>query len=149
MQISLSWTKVCILIFETWMRVRNLLMFNQALLRKWMWRYVHERGALWRMAVILNMVALGVGGILMRFMGRMGWDFGRISRGVGWSFLATLDLRRGLVPKFNSSMMFIVGIKLSRHLFWICTALLVLRMLLWQTIWSFLVPLINEILIFS
>jgi hypothetical protein len=102
-------------------------------------------GWLW----ILNMVALGVGGILMGFTGCMGWDFERISGGVGGSFLATLDLRRGLAPKFNSSMMFGVGIKLSRHLLWTCIALLILRMLLWQTIWRFLVPLINEILIFS
>jgi hypothetical protein len=32
------------------------------------------------------MAAHGVGGALMRFMGYMGWVFGKISRGVGGVF---------------------------------------------------------------
>jgi hypothetical protein len=32
---------------------------------------------------ILNMTAHGVGGVLMRFLGRMEWGYGRLSGGVG------------------------------------------------------------------
>jgi hypothetical protein len=38
-----SWSKVCSPIFERGLGVWNLLMFNCALRRKWLWRYVHER----------------------------------------------------------------------------------------------------------
>jgi hypothetical protein len=40
-----SWTKVCILIFEGGLGVWNLPVFNLVLLVKWLWRYVHEREA--------------------------------------------------------------------------------------------------------
>jgi len=70
-------------------------------------------GWLW----ILNMAMLGVGGVLMRFMGRMGWGSGRILEGVGGSCLTTLDLRWGMAPNFFFGMMFGVGLKLSRYLF--------------------------------
>jgi len=58
--------------------------------------------------------------------------------GVGGSCLATLDLRWEMAPKSVSSMIFGVGLKLSRHLFQIRLPFPILRMLLWQTIWSFL-----------
>jgi hypothetical protein len=35
----------------------------------------------------------GEGGILVCLLGRMGWVYGRISGGVGGSFVVTLDLR--------------------------------------------------------
>lgn len=54
------------------------------------------------------MTVLGVGGVLIRFTGRMGWGSRRIL---------------GEAPKFDFGMMFGVGIKLSRHLFWTCLAL--------------------------
>jgi hypothetical protein len=95
--------------------------------------------------LILNLTVLEVGGVLMKFMGHMGWAFGRILGGVGESCLAT----RGIAPKFVSSMMFGVGLNLSSHLFRTCLTLPVLRTLLWRTIWSFLVPPISGILTFS
>jgi hypothetical protein len=77
---------------------------------KWLW--------------IANMVVLGVGGVLRS------WK--NISRGWGeLSCLATLNLRWEMAPKFGSDMMFGVGIKLSRHLFWTCLELPLLRMQLW------------------
>jgi hypothetical protein len=94
------------------------------------------------------MTFLGVGSVLMRILGRMGWGFGRIL-GVGGSCLATLDLIWGMAPKFVYGMMFGVGLNLSRHIFWNCLSLPVLRTLLWRTIWSFLVPPISGILTFS
>jgi hypothetical protein len=70
-------------------------------------------GELW----ILNMTVLRVGGVLMRFMGRVGRGSRRILRGVGGSFLATLDLRWGMTSKFDSCMIFGVGITFFLDLF--------------------------------
>jgi hypothetical protein len=39
-----SWSKVCSPISEGGLGIQNLRMFNHALLRKWLWCYVHERG---------------------------------------------------------------------------------------------------------
>jgi hypothetical protein len=39
------------------------------------------------------MAARGVGDVRMRFMGRIRWGYGKISREVEGSFLVTLDLR--------------------------------------------------------
>jgi hypothetical protein len=55
-------------------------LFNHALLRKLIGCYMHERRALWRVIV---------DGVLMRFMVRMGWAFGR----VGVNFQVILYLR--------------------------------------------------------
>jgi hypothetical protein len=101
-------------------------------------------GWLW----ILNMAVFGVSGVLTRFMGRMGWGSERILGGIG-SCLATLDLRWGMALKFVFGMMFDVGLKHLRHLFRTCLALPVLRMLMWRTIWSFLVPPVSGLLTFS
>jgi hypothetical protein len=41
-----SFTKLCSLISEGGLGVRNLLIFNRALMGKWLWRYVHEKEAI-------------------------------------------------------------------------------------------------------
>jgi hypothetical protein len=46
-----SWSKVCSPISEGGLGIRNLMMFNRALLGKWLRRYGLEREALWRVAV--------------------------------------------------------------------------------------------------
>jgi hypothetical protein len=66
---------------------------------------------------ISNIAILEVGGVLMKFMSRLRWGPGRILGGARGSFLATLDLRWGMTPKFDYGMMFSVGIKLSRTYF--------------------------------
>jgi len=41
----ISWSKTCSPISEGGLGIRNLRIFNRALLGKWLWRYVHEREA--------------------------------------------------------------------------------------------------------
>ena len=57
-------------------------------------------GKSWR---ILNLVVRGMGEVLMSTMGSMGWDYGRILRGVGRSFLVIPNLRWEMAPSLDSS----------------------------------------------
>ncbi len=41
-----NWHRICTRIKEGGLGVRNVIQFNQALLRKWMWRFVQEHEAL-------------------------------------------------------------------------------------------------------
>jgi hypothetical protein len=78
-----SWFKVCSKIIEGGLGVQNFLLFNRALLGKWLCRMcMRERfsGELW---LTPNLAVHGVGGISMNHLGRIGWGYGRISRGVG------------------------------------------------------------------
>jgi hypothetical protein len=47
----ISWAKVCSPISAEGLGIRNLRMFNCALLGKWLWRFGIERGAWWRTVV--------------------------------------------------------------------------------------------------
>jgi hypothetical protein len=49
-----SWSKVCSPISEGGLGIRNLRIFNKALLGKWLWRYSHEREAWWKSIVDAN-----------------------------------------------------------------------------------------------
>jgi hypothetical protein len=46
-----NWSKVCSPISNDGLGIRNLRIFNKALLGKWLWRYAHERGAWWKSVV--------------------------------------------------------------------------------------------------
>jgi hypothetical protein len=65
-------------------------MFNCTLIGKWLWRYVHEREACWRVVVDNK---FGMDGVLMVLLGHMGWGYRRILKGVGGSFLVIQNLR--------------------------------------------------------
>lgn len=45
-----SWSKVCSSSSMGGLRVRIMLLFNRALLEKWLWHYMHER-CLWRVVM--------------------------------------------------------------------------------------------------
>lgn len=72
--------------------VSDLLMFNGALLRKWLQRNAYEE-SLWRVAMDLNMVVNGVGGALMKLMDCPSLVFGNSLGGVEGSFQSIQDLR--------------------------------------------------------
>jgi len=55
-----------------------------------------------------------VGGVLMRFICRMRWVCGKISGGVGGSFLAILDLWWVMALTLSFEMTYGAGIKPSR-----------------------------------
>jgi hypothetical protein len=44
-----NWHRICTPIKEGGLGIRNVIQCNQALLGKWMWRFVQERKALWRL----------------------------------------------------------------------------------------------------
>jgi hypothetical protein len=52
----------------------------------------------------LNLVVCRVGGILMTFLRRMEWDYGRLLGGVESSSPAILDLRYEIIPRLVSDM---------------------------------------------
>jgi hypothetical protein len=46
-----NWSTICFPVLEGGLGIRNFRIFNQTLLGKWLWRYAHEREALWRLVV--------------------------------------------------------------------------------------------------
>jgi len=84
---------------------------------------MHETKALWRVIVETKYGSL-LGGVLMRFMGRLGWDYGKISEGAGRSFLVISGLRWEIDPRLDSGTTCVVGIEPLRNIFRFCKVLL-------------------------
>ncbi|CAL5325137.1 unnamed protein product [Camellia sinensis] len=88
-----AWDRVCRPKEKVGLGVRRLVMFNLALLGKWLWRFVGEREHLWR-KVVVAMFGLGRGGWVS---GRVGQPHGRgVWKGIwlGWEeFWQRLQLK--------------------------------------------------------
>jgi hypothetical protein len=79
-----SWSKVCNPISEGGLGIRNLVMFNWALLGKWLWRYGSEREAWWKIVVDSKFGSLWGGWCSLEIVGvfrvglwkniRKGWE---------------------------------------------------------------------------
>jgi hypothetical protein len=63
-----SWAKVCTPISKGGLGIRNLVLFNRALLGKWLWRFGRERDG-GELRWIPSMVVCGVGGAPVRLQG--------------------------------------------------------------------------------
>ena len=100
-----NWDKVCSPITEGGLGIRKLRVFNQALLGKWLWRYMHEREAWWRVVVEA------------KYGSELGWGFGGLFVRGGGFFLAILDLIRAMGVISDFGMMFGEEERLSRKLF--------------------------------
>jgi len=82
-----NWHRVCSPIKAGGLRVRNVINFNQALLRKWMCRFSQDCGALWRSVIEVKYVSVRGGWSLLPVTGSYGvsvWKF--IRR--GWDNVA-------------------------------------------------------------
>uniref|UniRef100_A0A2N9J5R7 Reverse transcriptase domain-containing protein n=1 Tax=Fagus sylvatica TaxID=28930 RepID=A0A2N9J5R7_FAGSY len=77
-----NWSQVCQPIHSGGLGIRNLRMFNKALLGKWLWRFGNEREALWRQVIVAK-YGISHGGWTSGEIGEPnGLDFGLID-GVG------------------------------------------------------------------
>jgi hypothetical protein len=63
------------------------------------------------------MIAHGMSGVLMSLLGHLGWDYGRISGGVGGCFIIILDLSWEMTLTLDFGMTCDVGTRPLRKLF--------------------------------
>jgi hypothetical protein len=73
-----NWSQVCQPIHLGGLGIRNLRIFNKALLGKWLWRFGNEREALWRQVIVAKYGILMGGGLLGRLLVPMGSVYGKI-----------------------------------------------------------------------
>jgi hypothetical protein len=87
-----NWSKVCSPISNGGLGIRNLRIFNKALLGKWLWRYAHERGAWWKSVVDAKYGSNWAGWCSLNPLGHTEWGFGRILGRGGVCFAAIPNL---------------------------------------------------------
>jgi hypothetical protein len=89
--------------------VRNLVLFNRALMGKWLWRYATERGALWRRVVDAKYDSLSGGWCSKEVGGSYGVGVWKCIRR-GWAgFVTHVRYEVGDGSQFCFGMMFGVG----------------------------------------
>jgi hypothetical protein len=115
-----SWSKVCSPISEGGLGIRNLRIFNKALLGKWLWRYAYEREALWKSVVDAKYGSTWAGWCSLDPPGLTEWGFGRTLGRGGACFVAIPDLSWEMGPGSVFGMMCGVGRRPSRKLFQFC-----------------------------
>jgi hypothetical protein len=101
-----EWDKVCTLIDEEGLGIRNIRRFNQALLGKWLWWFAHEEGAWWRSVLVAKYGSDWEVGIRESFQVRMGWACGNIFVWDGRILGGSLSMMSVRAQKFAFGMMF-------------------------------------------
>jgi len=101
----LVWSKVCSLIPEGGLGIRNLRIFNKALLGKWLWRYAHEREGWWKSIVDAKYGSSWAGWCSLDPLGLTEWGFGRTLGRGGVCFVAIPDLFWEIGPGSDFGMM--------------------------------------------
>jgi len=102
-----SWSKVCSPILEGGLGIRNLRIFNKALLGKWLWRYAHEREAWWKSVVDAKYSSTWAGWCSLDPPGSHGVELWKNIR-KGWNLFRShtrLILGIGLGPGSDFGMM--------------------------------------------
>ena len=90
--------------------LRNLRVFNRALLGKWLWHFGNEENAFWRLLISAKYGSSSGVGLLERLLGHMGVVFGSTSEKVGEVLLIIYTLKWGMVLRPSFEMLFGVGL---------------------------------------
>jgi hypothetical protein len=99
-----SWSKVCLSIYEGGLGIWNLIGLNHVFLGKWLWRYDLRERFGGECSWTLNLAIHGVGGVLLSLLEHLEWGYVRISRKDGKFFLIILDLRWEMDPGLDFGM---------------------------------------------
>jgi hypothetical protein len=100
-----------------WLAVRNLKLFNEAILGKWLWRFGEERGALWRRVIALKYGSEVGGWCMLMLDNYMGLVFGSILGVFGVNYPDTSSLMLVMALGSNFGMIYGVGRLSCKRLF--------------------------------
>ena len=94
-----DWSLVCTPFASGGLGIRNLRTFNVALLGKWLWRFGHEREALWRQVIEVNHGCDWGGWCSSPTSNPYGVSCGKILEGGGTLYLGFFSLKLEMVQK--------------------------------------------------